>query len=336
MTETASGRTELIWRDGRLVPWTDATIHVMSHVVHYGSSVFEGVRCYQTSEGGAIFRLREHMRRLIDSARIYRMPLEHDVDTLMRACVDTVAANGLEQCYLRPIVVRTGENMAVSPTTCPVETFVIAWRWGAYLGHAALAEGVDVCVSSWRRPAPNTMPALAKAGGNYLNAQLAKMEAQGDGYAEGIMLDSFGFVSEGSGENLFMVRDGVLYTTPLQAGILQGITRDSIVRLAGDLGIEVREMTIPREMLYVADELFFTGTAAELTPIRSVDRIQVGAGRPGPVAMALQREFMGIATGQIPDRHGWLTRVPRRRGDGRAPAEVVQGEPAVVGASSPE
>lgn len=321
MTETDSGRTRLIWRDGQLVPWADATLHVMSHVVHYGSSVFEGIRCYQTPEGGAIFRLREHARRLLDSARIYRMPLAHDVDTLMRACVDTVAANGLEKCYLRPIMVRTGENMAVNPTVCPVETFVIAWRWGAYLGQSALLDGVDVCVSSWRRPAPSTMPALAKAGGNYLNAQLAKMEAQGDGYAEGIMLDTFGYVSEGSGENLFLVRDGVLYTTPLQAGILQGITRDSVVRLAADLGIEVREQTIPREMLYVADELFFTGTAAELTPIRSVDRIQVGAGRPGPIAMALQREFMGIATGQIADRHGWLTRVPRGASGSAAAAQ---------------
>ena len=227
----------------------------------------------------------------------------------MAACVQTVAANGLTACYLRPLLARTGQEMAIVPAVNQVETFVIAWRWGAYLGHAALADGVDVRVSSWRRAAPDTFPALAKAGGNYLNSQLAKLEARADDYAEGIMLDSFGFVSEGSGENLFLVRDGVLHTPTLHAGILQGITRDSVIRLAGDLGIEVREQTIPREMLYVADELFFTGTAAELTPIRSVDRIPVGTGRPGPVALALQQELLGIATGKLPDRHGWLTPV---------------------------
>lgn len=309
MTATESGRTSLIWRDGRLVPWEDATIHVMSHVVHYGSCVFEGVRCYDTPAGGAIFRLREHMRRLLDSARIYRMEVRHDVDALMRACVETVAANGLRRCYLRPFLIRTGENMGVLPYASPVESFVIAWHWGTYLGHEAMERGADVCVSSWRRAAPNTFPLMAKAGGNYLNAQLSKMEAVADGYAEGIMLDSQGFVSEGSGENLFLVRDDVLYTAPLQAGILQGITRDSVLRLARDRGIEVREQTLPREMLYLADELFFSGTAAEITPIRSVDRIPVGAGRPGPITRALQEEYMGIAGGRLPDRHGWLTPV---------------------------
>lgn len=309
MSDTESGPTDVIWRDGRLVPWKDATIHVMSHVVHYGSSVFEGVRCYETPAGGAIFRLREHMRRLIDSARIYRMPVAYDVDTLMQACVETVAANGLTRCYLRPLLARTGQDMAIMPAVNEVEAFVIAWRWGAYLGHTALAEGVDVRVSSWRRAAPDTFPAMAKAGGNYLNSQLAKHEARADGYAEGIMLDSFGFVSEGSGENLFLVRDDVLYTPTLRAGILQGITRDSVIRLAGDLGLEVREQTIPREMLYVADELFLTGTAAELTPVRSVDRIPIGSGRAGPVALELQRQLLGIATGKLPDRHGWLTPV---------------------------
>lgn len=310
MTATESGRTSLIWRDGRLVPWEDATIHVMSHVVHYGSCVFEGVRCYDTQAGGAIFRLRDHMRRLLDSARIYRMELRHDLDALMRACVDTVAANGLSRCYLRPFLIRTGENMAVLPFASPVETFVIAWHWGSYLGSEAMERGADVCVSSWRRAAPNTFPLMAKAGGNYLNAQLAKMEAVADGYAEGIMLDTQGFVSEGSGENLFLVRDDVLYTTPLAAGILQGITRDTVLRLALDRGLEVREQTIPREMLYLADELFFTGTAAEITPIRSVDRIPVGPGRPGPITRALQEEYLDIAGGRRPDRHGWLTPVP--------------------------
>jgi branched-chain amino acid aminotransferase len=317
MADRTSGRTTKIWRDGQLVNWDEATIHVMSHVVHYGSSVFEGVRCYETPAGGAIFRLHDHMRRLVDSCKIYRMPLTHSADELAQACVDTVSANELRQCYLRPVVVRTGEQMGVFPGGVPVETFIIAWRWGAYLGHDALANGVDVCVSSWRRPAPDTFPALAKAGGNYLNSQLSKMEARADGYVEGIVLDSFGFVAEGSGENLFLVRDGVLYTSPLAAGILNGITRDSVVRIARDLGYEVREQTIPREMLYIADELFFTGTAAELTPIRSVDRIQVGEGRPGPVTLAIQAEYLGIARGEIPDRHGWLTAVSEPAGAAR-------------------
>src|SRR5215212_9783378 len=229
---TTSGRTSKIWRDGQLVAWDEATIHVMSHVVHYGSSVFEGIRCYETPAGGAIFRLRDHMRRLLDSCKIYRIPMRHSVDELVQATLDTVAANELRQCYLRPVVVRTGEQMGVLPIDVPVETFIIAWRWGAYLGHDALENGVDVCVSSWRRAAPGTLPALAKAGGNYLNSQLSKMEARADSYVEGIMLDSFGFVAEGSGENLFLVRDGVVYTSPLNSGILNGITRDSVTRIA--------------------------------------------------------------------------------------------------------
>lgn len=334
MSETESGPTDVIWRDGRLVPWQDATLHVMSHVVHYGSCVFEGVRCYETPEGGAIFRLREHMRRLLDSARIYRMHTGYDLDTLVSACVQTVSANGLTKCYLRPLLARTGQQMAIAPAVDQVEAFVIAWRWGAYLGQAALAEGADVRVSSWRRAAPDTFPAMAKAGGNYLNSQLAKLEARADGYAEGIMLDSFGFVSEGSGENIFVVRDGVVYTPTLEAGILQGITRDSVIRLAADLGIEVREQTIPREMLYVADEIFFTGTAAELTPVRSVDRIPVGAGRPGPIALALQKELLGIATGKLPDRHGWLTPVPATGAPGRETLAARAGAEAEVGAGS--
>jgi branched-chain amino acid aminotransferase len=310
MTAPTSGRTQQIWRDGQLVAWEDATIHVMSHVVHYGSSVFEGVRCYETPGGPAIFRVREHMRRLLDSCKIYRIPLRWTVDELVQATVDTVAANELRACYLRPLVVRTGEQMGVFPGGVPIETFIIAWKWGAYLGHDALENGVDVRVSSWRRAAPSSLPALAKAGGNYLNSQLTKMDARADGYAEGISLDSFGFISEGSGENLFVVRDGVLHTSGLSSGILNGITRDSVVTLARDLGLEVREGTLPRELLYVADELFFTGTAAELTPIRSVDRIPVGEGRPGPVTRAIQDQYLGIATGRVPDRYGWLTPVP--------------------------
>lgn len=316
MAERTSGRTTKIWRDGRLVSWDDATIHVMSHVAHYGSSVFEGVRCYETPAGPAIFRLRDHMRRLHDSCRIYRIPMSHAIDELMQGCVDTVAANELRACYLRPLVLRTGEQMGVFPVGVPVETFIIAWKWGAYLGHDALEQGVDVCVSSWRRAAPDTFPALAKAGGNYLSSQLSKMEARQNGYVEGIMLDAHGYVSEGSGENLFVVRDEVLYTAPLAASILNGITRDSIVRIAADLGLPVREQLMPREMLYLADELFFTGTAAELTPIRSVDGIAVGEGRPGPITRTVQREYLGIARGAIPDRHDWLTMVPE-------PAPVV-------------
>ena len=310
MSNRSSGRTNVIWRDGQLIPWEDATIHVMSHVVHYASSVFEGVRCYETPAGPAIFRLREHMRRLVDSATIYRMPVRYSLDELVQAAVDVVGANDLRQCYLRPLVVRTGEQMGVYGVDVPVEVFVIAWKWGAYLGQEALDKGVDVAVSSWRRAAPSTFPTMAKAGGNYLNSQLAKMEARTDGYVEAITLDSFGFISEGSGENLFVIRDGVIHTSPASAGILHGITRDSVVRIARDLGYEVREQTLPREMLYVADECFFTGTAAEITPIRSVDRLPVGEGRPGPITREIQERYMGIATGRIADPYGWLTPVP--------------------------
>ena len=314
MASTNSGRTQKIWRDGRLVGWEDATIHVMSHVVHYGSSVFEGIRCYSTPNGPAVFRLREHMRRLLDSCKIYRFAIEHSIDDLINASLDTVAANELEACYLRPVVVRTGEQMGVFGMAAPVETFIIAWKWGAYLGHDALEQGVDVCVSSWRRAAPDTFPALAKAGGNYLSSQLTKMEARQDSYVEGIMLDTFGYVSEGSGENLFAVRDGTLYTSPIASGILSGITRDSVVRIATDLGLPVREQVLPREFLYLADELFFTGTAAEITPIRSVDRIEIGEGKPGEITRRIQQRYMGIAQGRIADPYGWLTMVPTPAG----------------------
>jgi branched-chain amino acid aminotransferase len=275
------------------------------------------VRCYETPSGGAIFRAREHVRRLLDSCKIYRLPLRYSADELVQAMLDTVTGNELKRCYLRPLVIRTGEQMGVLGTAAPVEVFVIAWNWGTYLGSDGVANGVDVRVSSWRRAAPDTFPTMAKAGGNYLNSQLSKMEAREDGYAEGIMLDSFGFVAEGSGENLFAVRDGVLITSPLSSGILPGITRDSVMRLALDLGYEVREQTMPREFLYVADELFFSGTAAEITPIRSVDRIPVGSGKPGPITRAIQQEFLGIAKGEVADRHGWLTQVTEPVGAGR-------------------
>jgi len=306
----ANGATNKIWRDGVLVDFQDATIHVMSHVVHYGSSVFEGIRCYETPAGGAVFRLREHMRRLADSAKIYRMDLRYSVDELCEAVLDTIAANDLKECYIRPLVARTGQQMGVHPGNAPVETFIICWIWGRYLGAEALEHGVDVRISSWRRAAGSTFPTMAKAGGNYLSSQLTKMEAKVDDYIEGIMLDVNGQVSEGSGENLFLVRDGVLYTPGIGAGILHGITRDSVIQLAGDLGIEVRESPIPREMLYVADEVFFCGTAAELTPIRAIDRITIGAGHRGPVTQRIQERFLGIATGRLADDHGWLTPVP--------------------------
>ena len=305
-----NGPTTLIWRDGELVEWRDATIHVMSHVAHYGSSVFEGIRCYETPDGPAVFRLREHLRRLDDSARIYRIPMRWSIDDLARATVDTITANGVRACYLRPVVMRTGEQMGVLPNDAFVETFVIAWHWGTYLGEGALENGVDVCVSTWRRAAPDTYPMLAKAGGAYLASQLAKQEARVRGFAEAIMLDSFGHVSEGSGQNVFLVRDDVVWTPPISASILAGVTRDSVIRIARDLGYEVREETVPRELLYTSDEAFFTGTAAELTPIRSVDGTVVGQGRPGPVTLEIQARYLGIARGTLPDPYGWLTPVP--------------------------
>lgn len=311
MAERKTGRVAKIWRDGELVNWDDANIHIISHVAHYGSSVFEGIRCYETPAGSAVFRLPEHMRRLHDSCRIYRMPMEYSVDQLVQATVDTIAANELKACYIRPLVVRTGETMGFYPIGVPAETFIICWLTdGPYLGHDAQVNGADVCVSSWRRAAPDTFPTMAKAGGNYLNSQLSKIDAKQNGYQEAIALDAFGYVSEGTGENLFLVRDDVLYTSPIGAGILQGITRASIIQLAADLGLECREQNLPREMLYVADELFFCGTAVEVTPIRSVDRVAVGDGKPGRVTKRLQDEFLGIAGGRIADRHGWLTPVP--------------------------
>mgnify|MGYP001575011152 FL=1 len=311
MAPKSSNSEMKIWRDGQMVNWDDANIHVLSHVVHYGSSVFEGVRSYETPSGGAIFRAREHMRRLLDSCRIYRMPFRYSLDDMVQAMVDTVAANEMTDCYIRPLVIRTGQSLGVGGKDIPIETFVIPWKAGAYLGHGADAKGVDARISSWRRPAPDTTPTLAKAGGNYLSSQLTKMEAGVDDYAEGIMLDSFGFVSEGSGMNLFAVRDGILFTPPLSASILQGITRDSVLVMARDLGIEAREQVLLREFLYTADELFFCGTAVEITPVISVDRIAVGDGKPGPLTLRIQREFLGIARGKIKDRHNWLTPVPQ-------------------------
>lgn len=298
--------TGKVWMNGKMVNWADANIHVASHVVHYGSAVFEGARCYKTPKGSAFFRLDAHMRRLYDSAAIYRMTYELDRDALTRAVVDTVVANGLEACYIRPMIYRGYHTLGVNPLPCPVEAAVLVWEWGAYLGADALENGVDVRVSSWTRAAPNTFPAMAKSAANYANSSLIKMEAVLDGYSEGIALDPVGHLSEGSGQNLFLVRDKVLYTPPFSASVLPGITRDSIMTLAHDLGFEVREQDLPREMLYIADEVFFVGTAAEITPIRSVDKIQIGAGRRGPVTTAIQKAFFDYINGVLPDRHNWL------------------------------
>ena len=301
--------TGKVWMNGKLVDWADANIHIASHVIHYGSAVFEGARCYKTPKGSAFFRLGAHMRRLYDSARIYRMDYDVDCETLTRGVIDTVIANGMEACYIRPLIYRGYHTLGVNPLPCPVEAAILVWEWGAYLGADALEKGVDVKVSSWTRSAPNTFPAMAKTVANYANSGLIKMEAVLDGYSEGIALNPDGLLSEGSGQNLFIVRDGVLYTPPLSASVLAGITRDSIMTLAKDQGLPVREQDMPREFLYVADEIFFAGTAAEITPIRSVDKIQVGAGRRGPITTALQTAFFDYINGVVPDRHDWLTPV---------------------------
>jgi branched-chain amino acid aminotransferase len=314
-----------IWMNGRLVDFADAKIHVLTHAIHYGSGVFEGIRCYVTkNEGPAIFRLNEHARRLYDSARIYRMDVPYSIDEFKRACIDTVAANEFDDCYLRPLIYRGFHSLGVDPSKCPVDVSIAAWKWGKYLGAEALEQGVDVRVSSWNRMAPNTFPALAKATANYMNSILIRMEASADGYSEGIALDVNGYVSEGSGENIFLVRDGKILTPPLGASILAGITRDSIITIARDLGFEIVEGLIPREALYVADEVFFTGTAAEVTPIRSIDRITVGAGRRGPVTERIQKEYFAYIQGEIPDRYNWLTPVyQERKATVRKPALVV-------------
>jgi branched-chain amino acid aminotransferase len=306
--------TEKIWHNGRFIRWEDATIHVLSHVVHYGSSVFEGIRCYSTPAGPAIFRLREHVRRMVDSAKIYRIEnLGFSAEELGEAMLELVRVNGMDACYIRPIAFRGYGDVGVNGMKNPIQVYMACWTWGKYLGDEALAEGVDVCVSSWTRLAPNTLPSLAKAGANYMNSQLIKMEAITNGYSEGIALDSGGFVSEGSGENIFVVRDGKVLTPPLGASVLPGITRDSLLTLARELEIPVVETIIPRELLYIADEVFFSGTAAEITPIRSIDRITIGKGRRGPVAEALQKAFFGIVNGARPDVYGWLSPVHSRQ-----------------------
>jgi branched-chain amino acid aminotransferase len=302
--------TDKIWHNGRMIDWNDAKIHVLAHVTSYGSSVFEGVRCYSTEAGPRIFRIREHARRLHDSAKIYRMEIPFSIDDLCAAMIDIVRVNKLDSCYIRPLVIRGYGGMGVLATKDnPVETYIACWEWGKYLGGDAMEQGVDVCVSSWTRLAPNTLPAMSKAGANYMNSQLIRMEAATNGYSEGIALDSAGYVSEGSGENVFVVRDGKIHTPPLGASVLPGITRDTVIQLAGSLGIPVIETLVPREMLYIADEVFFSGTAAEVTPVRSIDRIVVGKGKRGPITEKLQKEFFAIVEGKKADTHGWLTPV---------------------------
>ena len=301
--------TANIWHNGELIPWENANKHVMSHVVHYGSSVFEGIRCYTQPEGAGIFRLAEHMQRLIHSAKIYRMPLGYTVEELSDAVIEVVEANGIAPCYVRPVAFRGYGEIGVNPLRSPVEVYIANFPWGKYVPGN---DGADVCISSWARLAPNTMPSLAKAGANYMNSQLIRMEAEINGYAEGIALDTNGYLSEGSGENLFLVRGGTLYTTPLANSVLNGITRDSILTLAREHGIVVVEQAMPRELIYICDEAFFTGTAAEVTHLRSVDRIMVGDGTMGPMTTMLHKAFFDIVNGVTPDRFNWLTPVSVR------------------------
>jgi branched-chain amino acid aminotransferase len=317
--------TGQIWMNGRFVEWKDATIHIASHVVHYGSGVFEGARCYATPKGSACFRLDEHLVRLINSGKIYRMEYTLDLAGWRAAVLDTIRTNKMKACYIRPLMYRGYETLGVNPLNNPVDAAIMLWEWGAYLGAEALEQGVDMCVSSWSRMAPNTLPAMAKATANYANSALIKMQALADGYSEGIALDVHGNVSEGSGQNIFIVRDGTIFTPPISASILGGITRDSIITLARDLGYTVVETDLPRESLYIADEVFVVGTAAEVTPIRSIDRITIGPGRRGPITEALQRRFFAVINGELPDSHGWLTYVYREESALREPARAGSG-----------
>lgn len=302
-------KTEKIWMNGKLVNWDDANIHILSHVIHYGSGLFEGARCYNTPKGPAIFRLKEHTHRLFNSCKIYRMEVPFTKDEINQATIDLIKLNKVDSCYIRPLVYRGYESLGVDPTGVPVEVAIAVWPWGKYLGPEALEKGVSVCVSSWRRNAPGTMPDMAKATANYMNGQLIKLEAINHGYVEGIALDVYGHVSEGSGENIFLVRDGALVTPPFGASILPGITRNTIIHLAQDMGLKVIEENIPREALYIADEVFFTGSAAEVTPISTIDGIKIGEGKRGPVTERLQKAFFAIFEDGYDDKYNWLTYV---------------------------
>ena len=317
--------TGKIWMNGKLVEWKDATIHIASHVIHYGSGVFEGARCYDTPNGSACFRLDAHVRRLEHSAKIYRMSYPLDLAGWNNAVLETIRANNLKACYIRPILYRGYNELGVNPNNCPVDAAILLWEWGAYLGKEALEQGVDAAISSWSRMAPNTFPAMAKSSANYANSGLIKMQALADGYSEGIALDVNGTISEGSGQNLFIVRDGTIFTPPLGSSILGGITRDSVITLARDLGYAVTESILPRELLYIADEAFFVGTAAEVTPIRTVDKITIGTGRRGPITEVIQKRFFDVINGVAPDIHGWLTYVypDHKRGASGEPRAAV-------------
>ena len=305
----AEQKSEFIWFNGEFVPWDAANVHVTAHALHYGSSVFEGIRAYEIGGAPAIFRLGAHVDRLFNSCKIYRMDVGYSKEALEQAVIETVKVNKLKSCYIRPLVFRGYGAIGVNPLPCSVEAVIFAFEWGKYLGPEAIEQGVDVGVSSWRRMAPGSSVASAKIGGQYINSQFIRMEAAEHGYTEGIALDINGYVSEGSGENIFIIRDGIIYTPPLASSILGGITRDSVITLARDLGYTVKEEMLPRELLYIADEVFFTGTAAEITPIRSIDHITIGNGCRGPITERLQAQFFGIVSGAVQDRHGWLTPV---------------------------
>jgi branched-chain amino acid aminotransferase len=311
--------------NGKLVEWKDATIHIGSHVVHYGSGVFEGARCYDTPRGSACFRLDDHMLRLQHSAKVYRMEYPLDVAGWREAVLQTIRANTMKACYIRPLIYRGYETLGVNPLGNPVDAAIMVWEWGAYLGQDALEQGVDVKISTWSRMAPNTLPAMAKSTANYANSALIKMEALADGYAEGLALDVYGNISEGSGQNVFIVRRGEIFTPPLASSVLAGITRDTVITLARETGLTVTEAVLPRESLYMADEVFFVGTAAEVTPIRSVDKLTVGSGRRGPITEKLQRAFFQVIQGEVPDRHGWLTYVYPEQAAVRAPLKAAAG-----------
>jgi branched-chain amino acid aminotransferase len=305
----AMPKSELIWFDGEFVPWDEAKIHVLSHVLHYGTSVFEGIRAYQTPAGPAVLGLDRHVKRLFNSCKIISMPIPFDQAEISQAIINTVTRNNHDACYIRPLVFRGYETLGVDPRACPVQVIIATWEWGTYLGADAIENGVEVAVSSWRRMAPDTHPAMAKVGGNYINSQMVVLEAKRHGYVEGIVLDVQGYVSEGSGENIFVVLDGKIHTPPVGNSILTGITRGFAIELAEEKGYAIIEQQIPREMLYIADEIFFTGTAAEITPVRSVDGIEIGSGTRGPITEEVQQEFFAIITGEVADRHGWLTPV---------------------------
>ena len=305
-------RSEWIWHSGKWVRWEEAMVHVTAHALHYGTSAFEGIRAYESDGGPAIFRLDRHIRRLLDSCKMLRFEMgEYDHARLSQLCIDLVARNRHDSCYIRPLVFRGVESMGLYPLDCPVEVVMFSFHWGRYLGEDAIEGGIDAQISSWRRFAPGTTMPMGKIGGQYITNQLVSIEARQNGFAEGIMLDHGGYVSEGAGENVFVVRDGRIITPPVSASILEGVTRSSVITLAEDLGIPVHYENVSRELLYVCDEVFMTGTAAEVTPVTSIDRVPIGEGRRGPITKSLQDEFFGVLEGSVPDRHGWLTKVPK-------------------------